>query len=562
MKKIPTKLIEEGELDLYVDSTEVDNKPVGSQNPKDIDNTSAVKAEGGEKTPDSKEDVSVLKSKDGGDVNTIAKGPQDAPEVSTAETKKPVKAETGDSSVKEGQEGALEVSGNGEVDKKPVGSQDPKMVESYKFVIYEGLPRLVIKEGDGKFELLYDADDEETKEVKAEECSEYKPNMKEEDEDKKEDKSEKKEEADEETPKEDKKVEEEGTELEADDDVKVNESIIKKGQKILVLKEGISKKGEKLINKEVEFGDKILEKGDRYIIVEAEDEEKKDDGKEVKEELTDKQKQLDVDGDGKIEGEDLAKLRAGKKAEETKDDAEDEKEDKKEKQAEKVLYIDGKKYILSESEEDENKEEIKEEDKETDKTEEPETKKEEKVKKFPSKGRSKISVDRITEEGEEASQDEPEGTKTDISEEENSEENKSSEKKEEAEGDEEDKKEDEKEKAEESILVTEDVELVTEAGKIILEKGDRFIVLKEEDIGTAPFDKKEAEIWKDPLEVKEEMPDVPEKIKEDEEEIPTEEKKEEEAPEDLTKVDAIDTEDDKKDSSASSVAESKKSKKK
>lgn len=32
-------------------------------------------------------------------------------------------------------------------------------------------------------------------------------------------------------------------------------------------------------------------------------------------ELTDKQKQLDIDGDGKIEGDDLAKLRAGEKPE-------------------------------------------------------------------------------------------------------------------------------------------------------------------------------------------------------------------------------------------------------
>lgn len=38
-------------------------------------------------------------------------------------------------------------------------------------------------------------------------------------------------------------------------------------------------------------------------------------GKWNEAELTDKQKQLDIDGDGEIEGSDLAKLRAGQKAE-------------------------------------------------------------------------------------------------------------------------------------------------------------------------------------------------------------------------------------------------------
>lgn len=85
-----------------------------------------------------------------------------------------------------------------------------------------------------------------------------------------------------------------------------------------------------IINEESEyqaFFKKALEKAGKSI-TQMSDEEKKAffnkidaawDGKGEKNEaqLTDKQKQLDVDGDGEIEASDLAALRAGKKAEES-----------------------------------------------------------------------------------------------------------------------------------------------------------------------------------------------------------------------------------------------------
>jgi len=76
------------------------------------------------------------------------------------------------------------------------------------------------------------------------------------------------------------------------------------------------------------FFKKALEKAGKSI-PSMSDEEKKAffnkidaawDGKgEKNEELTDKQKQLDIDGDGEIEASDLAALRAGEKVEESHD---------------------------------------------------------------------------------------------------------------------------------------------------------------------------------------------------------------------------------------------------
>lgn len=321
MKKIPTKLINEEDLNLMdTDSTKVDTKPVGNQDPKQVDQTTPVKAEGGEATPPSKEEPALLTAKDAGETTTIADGPQDAP-----------------------------------------------IVESVKFVIYEGLPRAVISETDEKVELLYDTETGEKKTVEKSECKEsWKPKTAKTLKESKNKASlkemfknriveivssvsvltetakvllEKKdfivvlEEAEGDEPEIEKKEETEDDTKEVKADKK-EESFM--GKKIFKVSE------DSMISET-----KMLEKGDKFVVLSEEDFNKPIDKKEaemwkdpvevklempdvkglkeseeekpVEEELTDKQKKLDVDGDGKIEGEDLAKLRAGKKAEESEE---------------------------------------------------------------------------------------------------------------------------------------------------------------------------------------------------------------------------------------------------